>query len=209
MRLKEYTDGLDSVESLIISLARTIEARDQNTRGHCERLARYATALGEQLGLDSAQCRTLYRGGFLHDIGKIAVPDAVLLKPGPLTPAERALMQQHTVIGDSLCSELRSLHDVRPIIRHHHERADGSGYPDRLKGDAIPLLAQIMGVVDVYDALTTSRPYREALTPEEAIAELWNDVTRGWKDADLVERFAATMLRAASQPRSLASVAYL
>jgi putative two-component system response regulator len=118
--------------------------------------------LGSRLGLADDQLVALYRGGFLHDVGKIGIPDAILLKAGRLTASEYALMQQHTVIGDKLCSELRLLEDVRPIVRHHHERPDGTGYPDQLKGEDIPLLARILGVVDVYDALTTERPYKAA-----------------------------------------------
>jgi putative two-component system response regulator len=193
MQLKHHTDGLDSAESVILSLARTIEARDPYTSGHCERLAEYSAALGLWLGLDRVQCRALFRGGFLHDLGKIGVADAILLKAGPLSPEEFGVMQQHTIIGDRLCSQLRSLEDVRPIVRHHHERADGSGYPDRLRGDQIPLAAQIVAVVDAYDAMTTDRPYKTALQPQQAFDELWQDVTNGWKDASLVASFVSMM----------------
>ncbi len=191
MRLKRYTDELDSAEAVILSLGLMIEARDPNTEGHCDRIAAYATALGERLGLADDQLVALDRGGFLHDVGKIAVPDAILLKAGPLTSSEHALMQQHTVVGDKLCSELRLLEEVRPIVRHHHERPDGTGYPDQLKGEEIPLLARILAVVDVYDALTTERQYKAALTHEHAIRELRDEAARGWKFAALVEEFVA------------------
>jgi len=191
VRLKRYTDELDSAESIILSLGLTIEARDPYTKGHCQRLARYATALGTRLGLDDEHLVALHYGAFLHDVGKVGIPDAVLLKPGRLTPSEYALMQQHTIIGHTLCGELRSLEDVRPIVRHHHERPDGSGYPDRLKGDAIPVLARILSVVDVYDALTTDRPYKPALSPDHAFRELREEAARGWKFTELVEAFAA------------------
>jgi putative two-component system response regulator len=190
-RLKRYTDELDSAESVILSLGLTIEARDPYTQDHCERLARYAAALGGHLGLDEAQRVALDRGAFLHDVGKVGIPDAILLKPGPLTSSERERMQQHTVIGHRLCGEFRALEHVRPIVRHHHERLDGSGYPDGLKGDAIPLLAQIISIVDVYDAVTTTRPYRAALSTEEAVRELREEVRRGWKSEALVEAFVA------------------
>jgi putative two-component system response regulator len=190
-RLKRYTDELDSAESVILSLALTIEARDPYTHGHCERLARYATALGARLGFADEQQIALRRGGFLHDVGKVGVPDAVLLKAGALTPLEYAAMQQHTVIGASLCGELRALEDVRPIVRHHHERFDGSGYPDGLRGDAVPLLAAVVGVVDAYDAMTTARPYRVALTHERACTELRLEASRGWKNEPMVEEFIA------------------
>ena len=189
LRIKHYTDDLDSAESMIVSLALTIEARDTTTDGHCQRLAHYASALGRTLGLDADDVADLARGGFLHDLGKVGIPDAVLLKPGPLTPDEYELMKAHTVIGDRLCGELRFLRRVRPIVRHHHERLDGSGYPDGLRGDAVPLLAQIMGIVDVFDALTTERPYRKALPVEQAVAELRREVECGWRDADLVGTF--------------------
>jgi putative two-component system response regulator len=189
LRVKSYTDDLDSAESVIVSLALTIEARDPTTDGHCQRLAQYAAALGQALKLDEGDCCALTRGGFLHDVGKVGVPDAVLLKPGRLTPAETTLMRQHTIIGDRLCGELRALKRVRPIVRHHHERLDGSGYPDGLRGDAIPLLAQLVGIVDVFDALITDRPYRCALPVAVAAAELTADVARGWRRSDLVRAF--------------------
>jgi cyclic di-GMP phosphodiesterase len=189
LRIKRYTDELDSAESVLVSLALTIEARDSTTDGHCKRLAQYASALGKTLGLDEDDLSALARGGFLHDIGKIGIPDAVLLKRGPLTSDEYELIKQHTVIGDRLCGELRSLQSVRPIVRHHHERLDGSGYPDGLRGDRIPLVAQIMGIVDVFDALTTERPYRVALPVAWAAEELWREVARGWRRADLVATF--------------------
>ena len=161
-RLKQFTDELDSAEAVIVSLAQTIEARDEYTVGHCQRLARYATALGADIGLRPDELDTLERGGFLHDIGKIGVPDSVLLKPAALTTGERAAIERHTLIGDHLCSTLNALQRVRPIVRHHHERLDGSGYPDGLRGEQVPLLARITSIVDVYDALTTTRPYRAA-----------------------------------------------
>ena len=189
LRIKQYTDELDSAESVMVILALTIEARDRTTDGHCQRLAHYASALGRTIGLEENDVSALVRGGFLHDLGKIGIPDAVLLKQGPLTPDEYELIKQHTVIGDRLCGEMRSLRRVRPIVRHHHERLDGSGYPDGLYGDHTPLLAQIMGIVDVFDAMTTERPYRKALPIERAAEELRGDVARGWRRADLVATF--------------------
>jgi putative two-component system response regulator len=189
LRLKRYTDDLDSAESVMLSLALTIEARDLSTEGHCRRLAGYATAMGRKLGLDDDDLSALRRGGFLHDVGKVGIPDAVLLKPGPLTPSEFSLIRQHTVIGERLCGELLSLRKVRPIVRYHHERLLGSGYPDGLRGAAIPLLAQIMGIVDVFDALTTERPYKAALPFARAAEELREEVNRGWRRRDLVDTF--------------------
>src|SRR5262249_4926925 len=154
--------------SLFLTLGRIIEARDPYTEGHCERLADYATALGERLELEQADIAALYRGAFLHDIGKIGIPDRVLLKRGRLTKTEYSQMKRHPAIGDELCATVRSLERVRPIVRHHHERVDGRGYPDGLRGDSIPLLAQIVSVVDVFDALTTTRPYRQAVSARAA-----------------------------------------
>ena len=189
LRLKRYTDALDSAESVILSLAMTIEARDQATEGHCQRLAEYASALGQRLGLSSEEIDTLRVGGYLHDIGKVGIPDRILLKEGRLTADEYEVMKTHTVIGDRLCAELRTLKNVRTIVRHHHERLDGSGYPDGLKGETLSLLPQIMGVVDVFDAITTPRPYKPALPPARACAELRAEVRRGWRREQLVESF--------------------
>jgi putative two-component system response regulator len=191
LRLKRHTDDLDSAESVIFSLALTIEARDASTDGHCQRLSTYATALGEALRLPDDDLLALRTGGILHDIGKVGVPDSILLKNGPLTAGEFDLMKQHTVIGDRLCGALRSLKRVRPIVRHHHERLDGSGYPDQLRGDAIPLLAQIISVVDVFDAVATARPYKQAATLDETCRELEHEADCGWKDAMLVGTFVA------------------
>ncbi|HET7219805.1 MAG TPA: HD domain-containing phosphohydrolase [Vicinamibacterales bacterium] len=189
VRLKEYTDDLESAEAILKSLALTIDARDPYTDGHCERLSKFAVALGTSLGLSKDELSALDRGGYLHDIGKIGIPDAVLLKPTKLTTQEFELIKQHTIIGDRLCGELRSLRLVRKIVRHHHEALDGSGYPDGLSGDQVPLLAQIVSIVDLYDAVTTSRPYRDALPPEHAYAELRSECARGRRNPRLVEAF--------------------
>jgi putative two-component system response regulator len=186
LRIKRFTDELDSAESVILSLAMTIEARDSSTEGHCERLADYAVAVGRAMGLPDDDLSALWRGGFLHDIGKIGIPDAILLKAARLTPEEAAVMREHPVIGDRLCGELRSLRRVRPIVRHHHERLDGTGYPDGLRGADIPLLAQVMSVVDVFDALTTPRPYKAAFTVKRAFEELGREVDQGWRNPEIV-----------------------
>jgi putative two-component system response regulator len=189
IRLKRLTDDLDSAESLFLTLGRIVEARDPYTEGHCERLARYATALGGALDLDPADLNALYRGAFVHDIGKIGIPDRILLRKGKLRRAEYELMKQHPVIGDALCGTLRSLDSVRAIVRHHHEREDGRGYPDGLSGDQIPLLARIVSVVDVFDALTTDRPYRKAIPVETVYGMLIGEARGGWCPESLVELF--------------------
>jgi putative two-component system response regulator len=189
VRLKQYTDDLDSTEGILRSLALMIEARDQYTDGHCERLSHYAVALGATLGQSAEDLAALDRGGYLHDIGKIGIPDALLLKPSALTSSEFEMMKQHTTIGDRLCGELRSLRLVRKIVRQHHERLDGSGYPDGLRGGEISVLAQIVSTVDLYDAVTSARPYRPALAPEYAFTELRDEAARGLRDPKMVDAF--------------------
>ena len=188
LRMKQLTDALDSAEAAFMALAMTIEARDPTTRGHCERLAHHAVRLGRVLGVSNDDLSALHRGGYLHDVGKVGVPDSVLLKAGPLSATEFAVMKRHTEIGETLCAPLQSLRHVRPIIRSHHERLDGSGYPDGLRADQVPLLAQIVGIVDVYDALTSQRPYRPPLTPDAAVRHLLIEVEQ--------ERFSKTLVTA-------------
>jgi cyclic di-GMP phosphodiesterase len=189
LRIKRLTDDLESAELLFLSLGRIVEARDPYTEGHCERLAQYAVALGQELNLDQSDLDALHRGAFLHDIGKIAIPDRVLLKKSRLTRSQHALMKQHPVIGDDLCRTLRSLESVSPIVRHHHERCDGRGYPDGLAGDQIPFLAQIVRVVDIFDALTTNRPYRRAVSQVKALQILRQQAKAGGCSESLVDRF--------------------
>jgi putative two-component system response regulator len=189
VRLKQNTDDLDSTEGILRSLALIIEARDQYTDGHCERLASYSVALGKTMGLPNDDLSALERGGYLHDIGKIGIPDSVLLKPSALTTGEFELMKQHTVIGDRLCGELKSLRLVREIVRQHHERLDGSGYPDGLRGEEVSVLAQIVSTADLYDAMTTARPYREACSRDHAFDELRDEARRGLRSGRMVEAF--------------------
>jgi putative two-component system response regulator len=189
LRFKRITDDLESAEAVFLSLARMIEARDASTNGHCERLAHYAVALGAQLSLDNDQLSALSRGAFMHDIGKIGIPDSVLLKCGKLTRGEYELMKTHTVVGDELCRTIHSFEAVRPIVRSHHERLDGRGYPDGLSGEDIPLLARIVSVVDIFDALTTERPYRRALSAATAYQMLRENSREGGCDAALVDTF--------------------
>jgi putative two-component system response regulator len=193
IRLKQFTDELDNAEAVLSSLALSIEAKDPYTEGHCDRLSKYSVAVAEKLGLPEDLRVALRRGGLVHDIGKLAVPEHILLKPGPLTPDERKIMEQHTIAGERICAPLRSFRHVLPIIRHHHEKQDGSGYPDGLKGDKIPLTARILQITDIYDALTTNRPYRKALPPEKAFAIMREEVKRGWWDSSILNVFEAVV----------------
>ena len=189
LRVKMLLGQLERAEAVITTLALTIEARDPYTLGHCDRLSRYAVALGQALGLDHEMLRALRLGGYLHDLGKIAVPDGILLKPGPLDPMEQERIRAHPGAGSDLVLGLRSMELVRPIMRHHHEKWDGSGYPDGLKGAAIPLGARIISVVDVFDALHTERPYKAALPRSEAVSLLIRETDAGYWDPKVVETF--------------------
>jgi putative two-component system response regulator len=193
LKLKEFTDELDNAEAVLCTLGLSVEARDPYTEGHCERLARQTCDLGEHLALDGASLVALQRGGFLHDLGKIRVPDEVLKKGNALTPEEWIIMKQHPLTGESICKPLRSLKLVLPIIRHHHEHWDGSGYPDGLTGQSIPLLARILQIVDVYDALRTARPYKPAHSHEDAARTMRDEARAGLWDGDLVAEFFAML----------------
>ena len=189
MKLKLRTDELEHAESVLFSLARSIEGKDPYTHGHCERLSNYAAALGERLGLTEAEIVALRRAGVVHDIGKVAVPDAVLLKPGRLTEEEWKLVREHPVVGERICEPLKSFRLVLPIIRHHHEKYDGTGYPDGLRGETIPITARIMQTVDVFDALTTDRPYKKAFSTAVALATMKDEVAKGWWDPKVFHEF--------------------
>jgi putative two-component system response regulator len=191
LRNKSLIDSLEEAETILLALAQTVEHRDQYTGKHCQRLAVASVMLGEALGLGSQDLTALYRGGYLHDIGKIAIPDSILFKQGGLTDEEWEVMRSHPLRGEEICRPMQSLAPVLPIIRGHHERWDGSGYPDGLAGEDIPLLARIMQVADIYDALTTERPYKPALSPAESFAVMEEEVRRGWRDPELVPLFAS------------------
>jgi putative two-component system response regulator len=193
LRLKEYTDELENAETVLFSLALSIEAKDPYTKGHCDRLSSYSEALGQRLGLPQDQCVALRRAGVVHDIGKIGVPEHILIKQDSLTDVEWKVMKEHPVTGERICSPLKSFRLVLPIIRHHHEKLDGSGYPDGLKGDKIPLTARVLQITDVYDALVTDRPYRKALGHEEAIRTMRNEARRGWWDSSLIDELEALL----------------
>jgi putative two-component system response regulator len=180
----------EQAKSVVLSLAQSLEMKEPKISGHSDRLAEYAVGLGESLHLSDEDLETLRIACLLHDIGKVGIPDAILGKPGPLTIEERNIVQQHPVIGETICAPLKSLRHVLPLIRHHHERMDGSGYPDGLRGNRIPLKTRILQIVDIYDALVTDRPYRGALLPDDALGVLQQEAACGWLDSFLVRRFS-------------------
>jgi putative two-component system response regulator len=183
LRQRALNRRLDATEGVLFALARAVEARDRHTIHHAERVGRYAEAIGAAHGLGVEDCELLYQGGVLHDLGKIAIPDAILLKPGPLTNEEFAVMKTHSVEGERICLSLRSIAYYLPIIRHHHERVDGAGYPDHLSGKGIPLGARIAAIADAFDAMVSDRPYRAGLGEDEAIRRLRQGAGAQWDDA--------------------------
>jgi len=193
LKLKEFTDELETAESVLCTLGRSVESRDPYTEGHCERLAENASNLGRHLGLNEESIVALRRGGYLHDLGKIAVPDDILKKGTNLTDEEWAIMKQHPLTGENICRPLKSLRLVLPIIRNHHEHSDGSGYPDGLRKAEIPLLPRVLQVVDVYDALRTARPYKPALGHESAALTMRQEARSGLWDEELVAEFLSML----------------
>jgi cyclic di-GMP phosphodiesterase len=187
LSLKHFTDEFEHASRVLESIALVVESRDRYTGDHCRRLGRYGTQVGQAMGVPDADLRSLYLAGIFHDLGKIAVSDVVLNKPGRLTQDELTLMRSHPVVGADLCRTMRTMEKIVPLIRHHHERLDGSGYPDGLKGKDIPLVVRILSVVDVYDALATERPYRGALTHAKCMEIMRDEVRRGWWDPDVLE----------------------
>jgi putative two-component system response regulator len=190
LRLKALYNTLDSAEQVIFSLAAAVEAKDAFTERHTQRVGESARYLGRRLGLSEYALDALYRGGIIHDIGKIGVPDAILLKPGPLDEVETARMREHVAIGEAICRPLQSAASILPIIRHHHERYDGRGYPDGLSGRQIPRLARVVSICDAFDALVNDRPYRARLLTEEAVAVLMSGAGTQW-DPEMVDLFTS------------------
>jgi putative two-component system response regulator len=185
LKLRSYINELEHAEQVIFSLARAVEAKDNYTEGHCERLSILGQFLGSELQLSEEDLIVLKRGGILHDIGKIAIDDSILLKPGPLTAEEFEIIKTHPEIGENICRPLRTLKPVLPIIRYHQERYNGSGYPEGIAKHEIPIHARIIGIVDCYDALTTDRTYRKALPSDFALQIMKKETEAGLWDPDL------------------------
>jgi putative two-component system response regulator len=210
LRIKQFTDELENVELVLFSLALSTEAKDPYMEGHCDRVAENSVALGRRIGLKDDQLVALRRGGLVHDLGRVGIPDHILHKAGPLSEEEWVLMKTHPEIGEKICKPLRSFGLVLPIIRHHHERLDGSGYPDGLKNGAIPLTAQVLAMADIFDALTSRRSYRAAVSPEVAFGIMTEEAKRGWRDGGLVLQLQALIQEASvSSPSSEADPALL
>ncbi|MBI2061693.1 MAG: HD domain-containing protein [Nitrospirae bacterium] len=193
VHLKSITAESPESESLVVTLARTVDARDPYTAGHSFRVSYYAGLLAEAIGMDETDLIAVRRGGFFHDLGKIAVPDRVLLKTDRLTPEEFDTIKTHPRVGRDLIRHLKSLAFTLDVVYHHHERYDGSGYPAGISGEAIPLVARVTTIADIYDALTSDRPYRRALSHDEALEELDLEASIGWLDGRLVEEFRAAL----------------
>ena len=202
LSLKQYTDDLEHAENVLESIALTVEERDAYTSGHCIRVGRYAVAVGKHFGLGEDDLKVLRLAGTFHDLGKIAIPDFILRKPGPLTLEERNQMQGHAAKGADLVTPMRTMVGVLPLIRHHHERMDGSGYPSGLSGNEIPLTVRILTVVDIYDALRTERPYKDALSRERSLEILREEAERGWWDRKVIETLAQITETVDNQPAS-------
>lgn len=187
LRLKLLHDDLDTSENILFSLASALEAKDFYTLGHSERVSKLACEIGRKMELGERDIEAMRRGGLLHDIGKIGVKESILLKPGKLTDEEMAHIKTHPARGYDICSPLKSLEACLPVIRSHHERMDGMGYPDELAGDKIPLVARITAVADAYDAMTTDRPYRKGMPNETAIRIFENEIASGQWDPECVK----------------------
>jgi putative two-component system response regulator len=187
--MNTYTD--DQAMSVVFAIARQIETRDSYGGGHCARVSNCVVRFGKSLRLISNDLEALRLGGLVHDVGKIAIPESILHKPGPLNPEESLIVKQHPVLGEQICAPVKSLRHVLPLIRHHHERMNGSGYPDGLQGDAIPMTVRVLQIVDIFDALTSDRSYRKNLSLPDALMVLDEEADRGWLDQSLVRKFAS------------------
>ena len=194
LKLRRYREEIGNAITTLLAVAEGIEEQDRRARGHCRRLSIMGVLLGAAAGLDEYQMLILERAGFLHDIGKACIPGAILEKTQPLTPREMEIVREHPVLGEKLCAPVAALQPVAAIVRGHHERGDGSGYPDGLKMNQIPRLTQLFSIVDVYDSLRTWRPYRPPLREWQALEVMQTEVTRGFWNRELFELFAAQIV---------------
>ena len=199
-QVKRLNDDLDHAEAVVLSLARAVEAKDHTTGDHCDRLIRLNCAFGKHLGLWDKDISTLERASIVHDVGKIGVPDSILLKPGKLTEAEWEIMRQHPVLGEEICHPLRSLSDVCPIVRHHHEKFNGTGYPDGLIGESIPYPARVFQIIDAFDAMSSERPYKSAFSLEKTIKTLRDETSKGYWDHELMKKFIEFIEKKPNKP---------
>ena len=188
---KRLNEGLDQTKQVLFSIAKAVESRSSDRGGSCARVADLVQAFGEYLDVGSEAIENLVFAAHLHDIGTIAIPDSIMLKKGELTSEETELVKQHVLIGEKICQPLRNRWGVLPIIRHHHERWDGSGYPDGLANAEIPYLAQVFQIIDIYDALTSDRPHKKAYSAQEALEIIAEETTKGWRNPSLVAKFTA------------------
>jgi putative two-component system response regulator len=201
--LKQFADEHEHAESMILTLARTIDARDPHTAGHSGRVAEHADRIARRIGLDPVALSDMRRGALFHDLGKIVVPDAILHKPGKLSDEERRVIEEHPVVGRELLSPMRTMRKTLPIVYSHHERLDGSGYPEGISGDEIPVTVRIVTVCDAFDALTHERAYRTALSVKTAFEILEEGMRKGWWDRQVVEALRATIVESGSTDGAL------
>jgi len=186
---KRLTDHLHDTENVLFGLARTIDMRDMHDSDHCERLADMCREFGEAVWCTAMEIETLCQAAWLHDIGKISIPDPILLKHGALTDKEWGIVHKHPLVGENICLNFRSIPATLQIIRHHHERWDGKGYPDELAGDDIPRLALIFQLLDAFDALVSERPYKAAYSPEQALDIMQEECEEGRWSPHFMEYF--------------------
>lgn len=187
LMLKQFADEHEHGEHVILTLAKLIDARDPYTAGHSGRVAEYADRIAQRMGLDPVARLDMRRGALFHDLGKIVIPDEILRKPGPLTREERHVIEQHPVVGHELLSPMTTMRKTLTVVYSHHEKLDGSGYPQGICGSAIPLPVRIVTVADIFDAATSERAYRESVRPETAYEILHEGARKGWWDGEVVE----------------------
>jgi putative two-component system response regulator len=189
LRVRDLMSELDHSESMVFILAETLEAKDVYTRGHSERVAKYSTILAKEMGMSAYEVEEIRRGSLLHDIGKIGVKDSILNKVERLTPEELAHIRTHPARGYEICKHMKSFKNILPIIRSHHERMDGKGYPDGLKGDEITVPARICSITDAFDAMTSNRTYRNGISPLQAASIFEREMDSGQWDPEIVKIF--------------------